>query len=166
MLAILAAGGMPDEKLRARGVSRVPLLTIKGETILSRTCRCLAEGGGCESVVVLAPEDLPLPDHPAVTRGAYSGLIVDDVIKCAAASEAEFILVAGADMPLITPKSVSALVDFGRELRVDVLYPVVDREVITASFPRHQTHVPEAARYDSHRGQHLLAQPSLADRKR
>lgn len=135
MLAIVAAGGVPGEKLRARGVTRIPLLTIGGETLLSRICHCLLTGGGSQSVVVLAPEDVPLPAQPAVSRGKYTGHIVDDVIECAAAADATAILIASADMPLITPEAISALVEFGRQRQADVLYPVVDQEVIEARFP-------------------------------
>lgn len=133
MLAVIAAGGEAQENLKARGIQRVPLIMVEGETLLSRTCRCLAEGGGCESVIVLAPQELPLPNHPAVRRGSYSGAIVDDVIKCAAeGGESGPLLVAGADMPLLTPKSVAMLVDMGLKYQPDVLYPVVDRDVVEA----------------------------------
>jgi len=136
MLAVVAAGGEAQEGLRARGIQRVPLVTIGGETLLSRVCRCLAEGGGCETVIVLAPEEVPLPNHPAVTRGAYSGAIVEDVIKCVRESDGdEHVFLAGADMPLLTPKSIGVLVDLGLQHQPDVLYPVVDRDVVEASVP-------------------------------
>jgi GTP:adenosylcobinamide-phosphate guanylyltransferase len=136
MLAVVAAGGEAQEGLKSHGIQRVPLVMVDGETLLSRTCRCLAEGGGCDLVVVLAPEDVPLPEHPAVKRGSYSGAIVDDVINCVQAVDgAEHLVISGADMPLLTPKSVGTLVDLGLKHRPDVLYPVVDRDVVEACIP-------------------------------
>lgn len=137
MLAVVAAGGAANAGLRSKGVARVPLIKVGGETLLSRTCRCLAEGGGCGTVIVLAPEEVPLPDHPAVMRGTYSGAIVDDLIECVrkTGGDAEFLLVAGADMPLLTPKSVGMLVDLGLQHQPDVLYPVVDQDVVEACLP-------------------------------
>jgi GTP:adenosylcobinamide-phosphate guanylyltransferase len=136
MLAVVAAGGRAPQSLRARGIERVPLLLAGGETLLSRTCRCLAEGGGCEAVIVLAPEEVPLPDHPAVSRGRYTGAIVDDVVNCAEEhEEADQLLISGADMPLLTARAVAQLVDDGAKHRPQVLYPVVDRRMVEARVP-------------------------------
>jgi GTP:adenosylcobinamide-phosphate guanylyltransferase len=136
MLAVVAAGGVAPANLQARGITRIPLVKTGGETLLSRTCRCLAEGGGCETVVVLAPEEVPLPDHPAVQRGRYTGAIVDDVIHSAQTYTGDDrLLIAGADMPLITDKAITLLVNDGIEHQPQVLYPVVDRRVVEARVP-------------------------------
>jgi len=139
VLAVVAAGGIAPEDLRARGIERIPLMVAGGETLLNRTCRCLLEGGGCESVVVLAPKEVPLPEHPAIRRGEYSGAIVDDVIRCAwDCASGEKLILSGADMPLLTPEAVAQLVAEGVKHQPQVLYPVVDREVIEACVPGSQ----------------------------
>jgi len=136
MLAVVAAGGRAPESLQAKGIERVPLLMVGGETLLSRTCRCLAEGGGCETVIVLAPEEVPLPEHPTVSRGRYTGAIVDDVIHCALQHEdANQLLISGADMPLLTATAVAQLVDEGAKHQPQVLYPVVDQQMVEARLP-------------------------------
>ena len=64
MQGVVAAGGRAPETIQRRGIERIPLLRIGGETILQRVCRCLIEGAGCTSVYVLAPEEVPLPSLP------------------------------------------------------------------------------------------------------
>ena len=136
MQAIVAAGGRPSAALKARGVEHVPLLTVNSETILSRICRCLIKGGGATRVHVMAPDHVPLPELAGVTRGQYTGAIVNDVLDCAAELEGTtHLLVAGADTPLLTPESIAALVEANRSDPADVIYPVVERSVVEARFP-------------------------------
>ncbi|MBN2080943.1 nucleotidyltransferase family protein [bacterium] len=149
MQAIVAAGGQPSAALKARGVERVPLLTVNSETVLCRVCRCLIEGGGATRVYVMAPEAVPLPGLANVSRGVYTGSIVNDVLNCAQELEGTtHLLVAGADTPLLTPESIAALAEVHRRDPADVIYPVVERRVVEARFPqgkrtylplRHQT---------------------------
>jgi hypothetical protein len=136
MHGIICAGAKTKGALRERGVERVPLLTVNGETILARTCRSLREGAGCEHVCVLAPEEVPLPDDGAAYRGQYSGALVADVLHYVRQkTTGEHIVLAGGDMPLITPQAFAALRAAGTFSQADLVYPIVLREEIEATFP-------------------------------
>lgn len=136
MHGIICAGAKTSGALRERGVERVPLLTIKGETILARTCRCLREGAGCEHVCVLAPEKVPLPDDGSTYRGQYSGALIADLLHYVRHEiTGEHIVLAGGDMPLITPQAIAALRTAGTSSLADLVYPIILREDIEASFP-------------------------------
>ncbi len=134
MHAVVAAGGIASDGLRAMGVERVPLLRVGGETILSRTCRQLL-AGGCEAVHVLAPDEVPLPEHSAVRRAHYSGAVVEDLLACVATATAgDAVLVAGGDMPLLSSEAVAALAAAGQRGAVDLVYPIVARSLIEQRF--------------------------------
>lgn len=136
MEGLVAAGALAPEGLQQRGVARIPLLSVSGETILARVCRCLIEGGGCERVHVLAPEAVPLPELPQVSRAPYSGAIIDDLLACLEARvESEQVLLASGDMPLLTVEAVAALGGFARTADADVVYPVVAQMVMEQRFP-------------------------------
>lgn len=131
MHGIVVAGAKASEALRARGVERIHLLTIQGETLLARLCRCMVEGGGCEVVHVLAPEEVPLPALPQVRRAAYSGELVDDILRLLQnGADSEFVLLGSADVPLITGESIAALCQTARQRSADVAYPVCEQRVV------------------------------------
>ncbi|MCH7471530.1 nucleotidyltransferase family protein [bacterium] len=135
MDGLVAAGALATDELRSRGVERIPLLKVDGETILNRVCRCLIEGGGCQKVHVLAPGEVPLPDHHAVCRGEYSGDLVSDVLNCVRNDTAgEGVLISSGDLPLLTPEAVSAVVDAAKNSGADVVYPVAERQAVEERF--------------------------------
>lgn len=144
MQGVVAAGATAVAELRECGVERVPLLTINGETILTRICRCLIEGGGCDTVYVLAPENVPLPDIPAVRRADYSGALVDDSLRCYQRDiTSDNFLFACADVPLLSNESIAEVVRVGQETGADLIYPVVERKRMEEMFPGgKRTYVP------------------------
>lgn len=131
MEGLVLAGGTADESLRQRGVERVPLLTIGGETLAARTCRLLLEAG-CESVYLLAPGEVALPELPQVLRCAHSGDMMADLTACVRGMRSEGLIVAGSDMPLLSGEAVRELVDFVRQTGAQVVYPVVDKTTMEA----------------------------------
>jgi len=136
MHGVVAAGAIAPPELRARGVERIPLLRVGGETVLARVCRCLLTGGGCEHVHVLAPPEVELPDDPAVSRAPYTGGIVDDVLSCVSQlTSGEAVLVASGDMPLLTPEAVAALCEYAAGSGAVCVYPLGEREAVEARFP-------------------------------
>ena len=137
MYALVAAGARAPQELRERGIQYIPLLEIDGESILARTCRCLREGAGCSSIYVVAPEDVPLPELPGVSRVVPSGNIVRDSMACLRRDRsATHVLVSSADMPVLTPEAAGAVIAAGLASVADLLYPVCRREVIEARFPQ------------------------------
>lgn len=136
MHGIIAAGALAHLALREQGIERIPLLTVSGETILHRTCHCLQAGAGCETVHILAPQEVPLPALPYVVRAAYSGALIDDFLACVEqACTGEAVVLASGDMPLITPAAIAALSAYAREQAADVVYPAVEKNVMEQRFP-------------------------------
>ena len=131
MHGIVVAGARASEVLRLRGVERIHLLTVQGETLLARLCRSMVDGGGCEVVHVLAPAEVPLPALPQVRRAAYSGELVADILSLLEnGADSAYILLGSADVPLITPESVAALCQAARQRSADVAYPVCEKQVV------------------------------------
>jgi len=136
MQGLVGAGAIAGADLRELGVDRVPLLKINGETILSRACRCLQEGGGCADVFVIAPPEVPLPDRPGMRRGHYTGAFVHDCLDCIRTEmDGEYLLFSAGDVPLISVESVAAIAQAGLESGVDLIYPVIARESMERMFP-------------------------------
>lgn len=136
MHGIVCAGAAAPPALRALGVERVPLIEVEGETILERSLRCLRDGAGCTRLSVLAPPELPLPDWPGVAHAPYTGQLVSDGIAFIRDSVAsDELLVAGGDCPLLTPECIAELVERGRALDADFVYPVVPQAAMEARFP-------------------------------
>jgi molybdopterin-guanine dinucleotide biosynthesis protein A len=131
MHGIVVAGARASEALRLRGVERIHLLTIQGETLLARLCRSLVDGGGCEVVHVLAPPEVPLPELAQVRRAPYSGEIVTDFLSLLEhGADSEFILLGSADTPLITPAAIAALCEIAKQRSADVAYPVCEKQLV------------------------------------
>jgi len=131
MHGIVVAGAKASEALRLRGVERIHLLTIQGETLLARMCRSMVDGSSCEVVHVLAPPEVPLPPQPQVRRAAYSGELVADILSVLEhGADSEFVLLGSADTPLITPEAVAALCQAAKQRSADVAYPVCEQQVV------------------------------------
>jgi GTP:adenosylcobinamide-phosphate guanylyltransferase len=130
MEGLILAGAVADAGLQQAGVQRVPLLRVGGQTILERTARALAEGGGCTSIVVLAPEEVPLPDVPGVVRGRYTGELIADLTAAVKGMSGAATLVATGDMPLITAEAVGAIARYAADSGAELVYPVVEKAVM------------------------------------
>ncbi len=145
LIGLVAAGAPASEELRALGVNRIPLLKVQGETLVARACRCLIQGAGCSEVVLVAPEDVPLPQAPEgstaqILRGEYSGEIIENLLaalrgRLNAGSAVDGALVSSADMPLISPEAIAALLAAQRASNADVVYPAVEKSVVQERFP-------------------------------
>jgi len=131
MDGLVLAGGVAEPGLQQRGMARVPTLLAGGETLAAKACRCLAEAG-CETVYLLAPEDVPLPELPQARRAAYGTDLLADVTACVKGMQSVGLLVCTGDMPLLTPEAVRELVDFVTRTGAQVVYPVVDKTVMEA----------------------------------
>jgi GTP:adenosylcobinamide-phosphate guanylyltransferase len=129
MDALVIAGGTAEPGLQQRGVQRVPLLKVGGETLAARTCRLLAEAG-CDSVYLLAPEEVPLPSLPQTMRCAYGTDLLADITACVKSMHGDGLLVATGDMPLLGAEAIRGLIDFVHETGAQVVYPVVEKAVM------------------------------------
>lgn len=136
MEAIVLAGNPAPQELQERGVGHVFLLTIGGKTLLEITCRALIEGGGCTTVFVRSPEDIPLPDLPEVKRLIPAGNLVHDLMLCAKNQlTSHYIFLGAADCPLITPEAIAGLRDCTLTAGVKYVYPIIPQQVIEERFP-------------------------------
>ncbi|MCC7476816.1 nucleotidyltransferase family protein [bacterium] len=145
ILGLVAAGAVAPDEMQALGVSRIPLLKVQGETLLARACRCLIEGAGCREVVVVAPQEVPLPEIPAgldaqILRGEYTGEVIENLLsalsqRLVAGSQIDGAIVSSADMPLLSPEAIAALLAAQRQSQADVVYPAVEKSVVQQRFP-------------------------------
>jgi GTP:adenosylcobinamide-phosphate guanylyltransferase len=134
MQALVLAGARASDDLRHAGIEFVPLLEVHGQTILERTVASLVTGGGCERVLVLAPEEVPLPDLPEAERGPYTGDLMADLTAAAHLLTSDGVLIATGDMPLITPEAVAAVVEVQQRTGAELVYPAIRKEVIEKAF--------------------------------
>jgi hypothetical protein len=147
ILGLVAAGAEAGAELQALGVKRIPLLRTGGETLLARACRCLIQGGGCREVIVVAPDEVPLPEPPAgteaqISRGYYDGQIIDNLAQAVrhrllepGAGPIDGALLSSSDMPLIEPEAIAALLAVQAEHDADVVYPAIEKGVILQAYP-------------------------------
>jgi hypothetical protein len=135
-LGIVAAGAPAHQSLAALGIARVPLLTRGGRTLLEHTCTSLLDGGQAGRVLVLAPEAVPLPELPGVTRAPYSGKLVADLFAILRQCDEEFLVQSSGDLPLITPGAVAAVCTAGEARQADFIYPVADMDQLKARHPQ------------------------------
>lgn len=145
ILGLVAAGAAAPDELQALGISRIPLLKVQGETLLARACRCLSEGAQCGELIVLAPEGVEIPattaDGTPVSRGHYTGEIIENMLevireRMASSRPPDGVIVSSADMPLISPEAIGALLAAQRASQADVVYPAVEKSVVLAKFPQ------------------------------
>lgn len=136
-IGLVAAGSLAHPGLRQLGVERVPLLTRNNETILANICRCLLAAPGIGRVLLLAPEEMPLPAVGGVERAPYSGRIVADIFGALEGeADCEYCLYAAGDLPLLTPEAVAAVQNEGLGQPVDFVYPVADVDGLKRSYPQ------------------------------
>lgn len=134
MRGIIAAGAPAPPELRAMGINRIPLLQVEGQTLLARTAGALL-AAGCDTVHVLAPEEVPLPDSPGLHRAPYSGALVSDLFRLLEAETMHCpLVIASGDMPLISAAGVRAVITAAAP-GLELVYPVVLRETVEAALP-------------------------------
>ncbi len=133
--AIVLAGQRNDGRLAAVDPSQWEAeIRLDGRMMVEYVVEALQQSGRVGPIVVVGPQSLPLHDvlwapvHDEMFANVLSGL---DVV-----GEGP-VLVATADVPLLTPDAVNAFVD-AAGADFDVVYPIIEKSVVEAKFPETQ----------------------------
>lgn len=139
MDVIVLAGAKNDGALRA--VSESPYeagISVGGRSLLDYVVDSLRKVRAIERMVVVGPLESLSPDlRTAVWRIVPpGGQMVENLRRGLAALAArDKVLVATADIPLITPEAIEDFLARCREREADVYYPIVERGPLEARFP-------------------------------
>jgi len=134
--ALVLAGGQADPAL-APGVPNKAFTPLAGRPMVEFVLRALRGASSVRRVALVGP--LPLP--PALA--AYVDLAIEDrgalldnvAAGLAALGGAGWVLAAGADIPLLTPRVVDAFVEAARAIDAEIVYGVVRREDVLREAP-------------------------------
>jgi len=131
----------PDPLAAAMGVKRKALIDIAGKPMIYWTVRALqaSERVGRLIIVGLGLED-GVDFETDVEYIPNRGGQLDNVLAgtdavAAAHPEQDVALLCGADIPLITPRSINWFVDASLEADADVCYAIVEKSVMDSQFP-------------------------------
>jgi len=139
MNAIVLAGGPPDAVAAlAPGVPNKCFVPVAGRTLLERTLSALRSAPEIERIVVVVPSaarGLPAleladeirDDGPHIGDSLRSGL--------AGAAPGKLVLVASADLPVLSREAIEEFIDLAQREPADLAYACVERSVHRARFP-------------------------------
>ncbi|TMI83564.1 MAG: hypothetical protein E6H03_03490 [Bacillati bacterium ANGP1] len=135
--ALVLAGGRPDPAL-GEGIPNKAFLPLLGRPMVEFVLAALRQAATIRRIALVGP--LPFP--PAVAAAVdvavgEGGTMLDNVAAgFDALGGAGPVLVAGADIPLVTPRAIDAFVRAAQSLDAEIVYGVVRREDVTREFPR------------------------------
>lgn len=138
IVAVVLAGGPPDELVAGRDLPNKTFLPIAGTALVARTIASLRSAPQVGRIVVVAPlaahgaaalggADEVRPDGPSIADSLRSGLIGLDPDAPA--------LVTTADLPVLTPAAIAEFLGLALASGADVVYSCVERATHMAQFP-------------------------------
>lgn len=128
----MAGGKAKPEIVEATGLTNRALIPVNGRPMLSFVVDALRGAESTDSVTVIGD----LPDSSDYRRVADQGGFVENLFAgLEACGDAEYALVATADLPFLTSESVDDFVRGARAMNADVVYPVVPVEECYRRFP-------------------------------
>lgn len=113
-------------------------IPIDGRPLLDYVVEPLTRVGEVERIVIVGPEECISPDRrAAVWRVVPCGATMVDNLRrgLEALSPKGKILIATADIPLITPEAIEDFLSRCRAREADIYYPIVARAPIESRFP-------------------------------
>ena len=137
--AILAGGGGEDGLANGAGAPCRALVEFAGRPMIAWVAEALAEAGTVSDVVAVEGPSRTLSGNawsglPVVTAQG-PGFIDTMAAGVAAFPEAERVLVATADLPLLTPLAIDGFVRSCHEAESGLSYPMVEAEAFEIAFP-------------------------------
>ncbi|MCL4495419.1 MAG: nucleotidyltransferase family protein [Firmicutes bacterium] len=130
--AIVLAGQHNDGKLRTISDKEWEAeILVQGRPMVEYVVDALRQSGRVSPIVVVGPPQLAL--HDVIWADLHDDML-ENVISGLGAVEDPAVLIATADIPLLTAYIVNAFLDHA-DPHYDVLYPVIERSVIEAKFP-------------------------------
>lgn len=137
--AIILAGGENSKKLsNCTTESFEALIEIAGRPMVTFVARALAESKQVDRIFVLGPADqLRQCEFPPNTIILDGGTTIIDTIRrgMAALGHARKVLVATADIPLLTAEAVNHFLAQCSHVDAELYYPIVPRDVNERIYP-------------------------------
>lgn len=128
----MAGGKAKREIAEVTGVTNRALIPVNGRPMISYVVDALGGAECVERIVVVGD----LPDSPEYFRVGDQGGFVENLFAGLEFwRDADYALVATADIPFVTSESIDDFVRTGLALGVDVVYPVVQVEDCYRRFP-------------------------------
>lgn len=134
--ALVLAGGRPDPGLAGQALPKA-FASLGGRTMVEWVLAALRAVPRIGRIALVGPHPLP----PAVAAQvdlpvpAQGGLLENAAAGLAALAAVGPVLVAAADIPLLTPRAVEAFLDAAAAIDADVWYPAVPRADVERAFP-------------------------------
>jgi len=128
--AVVLAGGRDDPLARSHGVLSKAWIPVLGKPLLAWVLEAL-KAGGVERVAVVGPagQVTPEPDLWVKERGG----MLENLEAGLEALSPDRVMVATADVPLLTPEAVGYLLKNAPEAAL--VYPIVPREAVEDRWP-------------------------------
>lgn len=133
---VVLAGGRQGKGKKLGGEMEA-LLPIGGRPMVAWVLKALKDSGCLKDLVLVGPKELAelaeaerallVPAGPTAVESALNGARV--------LTGAEWILLATADIPLLTPEAVRDFLDRCQKVEADLYYPIVTRESSEAAYP-------------------------------
>lgn len=137
--AIILAGGENSKELdRCSPHSYEALIEIGGRPMVTFVAQALAACGQVDRIFVLGPaEELARCEFPANTHILAGGPTIIETIRLGmrALGHSRKVLVATADIPLLTAEAVNDFLAQAAKVEADLYYPIVPKEVNERHFP-------------------------------
>lgn len=135
--ALVLGGGDPDDQFAAaHGVNVKPLIPIAGQPMGQWVLEALRQSGRVGRIAYVGPltEGMEaLVDLRVTDTGSLIGNLEAGVAALQAAGNGERVLVATADIPMLTGEMVADLLQSAPD--APLVYPVVRKEVCKATYP-------------------------------
>jgi GTP:adenosylcobinamide-phosphate guanylyltransferase len=137
--AIILAGGANSKQLNQHTPQCYEaLIEIAGKPMVTFVAQALAASEQVDRIFVLGPEkELAGCDFPANTIILPGGRSIIETIRLgmAALGHSRHVLVATADIPLLTPEAVNDFLQQSAKVKADLYYPIVPKEVNERRYP-------------------------------
>ncbi len=134
--AVVLAGGRPDPGLTGQALPKA-FAPLRGRAMVEWVLDALRSTPRIGRITLVGPDPLPAAvaaraDLSVRERG---GLLENAAAGLAALAADGPVLVAAADIPLLTPRAVEAFLDAAASIDADVWYPAVPREDVERMYP-------------------------------
>lgn len=135
MNAVLLAGGISRGALyEATKEENKSLIDINGLPMAGYVVRALRAAGMVEGIALVGPASAG--DLGADRMAAGEDTLLGNVnLGLSLFPDDEYILLATADIPLLTPAAVDAFIAEALAVKADIVYPMVSRATCEARFP-------------------------------
>ncbi len=135
--ALILAGATNDGPLKEiSDASNEALIEINGRPMIDYVVEAVAEVPNIKRVLIVGPKEDLAEKYAGVEIIQNSGSILDNVEKgLNHLADEEEILIATADIPMITTEAIKDFISQCRQREADFYYPINSKEVSEAFYP-------------------------------